>query len=57
MRHVSPAQPHRRTSFQSRQADPTQQLLEEIKDASPWLYESIRTQGLALDEDLPTIRY
>jgi hypothetical protein len=37
--------------------DPTQQLLHELKDTSPWLYESLRAQGVMLDEDLPTITY
>jgi len=38
-------------------ADPTQELLQEIKATSPWLYESLRAGGLVLDEDLPTITY
>jgi hypothetical protein len=46
-----------RRSFQVVVTDPTQQILHELKDTSPWLYESLRARGFALDEDLPTIDY
>lgn len=57
MRPLAPAARTSEPTLRLVPADPTQELLQEIKNTSPWLYESLRAGGIALDEDLPTITY